>query len=214
MSVQNSIAELLCTRLCHDLTGPIGAVNNGVEFLSEEGDDMQEQAIELISNSAQEAVTRLQFYRYAYGKVSDSGESSISDKQPLLEEFFKGLKIAIDWQENGKPACTLNGGMMRLLCNIMLIASSTLLKGGVLRVVCGKEGLSVSATGPMLKWEADMQSVLEGRASLDSLTPKSVQIFMTRQLAAAQNAHVATDYNAEHFNIAAVMQEQLAEPQF
>ena len=70
------MAELLCTRLCHDLTGPIGAVSNGAEFLSEEGFNMQGQAVELITSSAFSAVTRLQFYRMAYGKVRDHGEAS------------------------------------------------------------------------------------------------------------------------------------------
>ena len=58
---ETRLAEMLCTRLCHDLTGPIGAVNNGAEFLSEEGFDMQNEAMQLILTSAHEAVNRLQF---------------------------------------------------------------------------------------------------------------------------------------------------------
>jgi histidine phosphotransferase ChpT len=75
------LAEMIATRLCHDLTGPIGAVNNGAEFLDEEGFDMQNQAVQLILSSAHEAVNRLQFYRQAYGRVGDTGEASLSDKK-------------------------------------------------------------------------------------------------------------------------------------
>src|ERR1700722_10587188 len=91
------MAELLCTRLCHDLTGPIGAVNNGAEFLSEEGFNLQSQAVELIISSAFSAVTRLQFYRMAYGKVRDHGEANLAEKQKLATDFFTDSKITLDW---------------------------------------------------------------------------------------------------------------------
>ena len=51
MIAETKLAEMLCTRLCHDLTGPIGAVNNGAEFLDEEGFDMQNEAVQLIVTS-------------------------------------------------------------------------------------------------------------------------------------------------------------------
>src|SRR5476649_361754 len=93
------MAELLCTRLCHDLTGPIGAVNNGAEFLSEEGFNLQGQAVELITSSAASAVARLQFYRFAYGRVKDQGEASLADSQRLGSDFFTGGKVALDWPD-------------------------------------------------------------------------------------------------------------------
>src|SRR5215813_167191 len=93
------LAELLCTRLCHDLTGPIGAVNNGAEFLSEEGFNLQGQAMELITSSAASAVARLQFYRLAYGRVKEQGEASIADGQKLAADFFAGGKVALEWPD-------------------------------------------------------------------------------------------------------------------
>src|SRR5262249_54790037 len=100
MNEELRMAELLCTRLCHDLTGPIGAVNNGAEFLSEEGFNLQSQAVELIISSAFSAFTRLQFYRTAYGKVKEQGEASLADKQKLALDFFAGSKITLDWPDS------------------------------------------------------------------------------------------------------------------
>src|SRR6185295_14480709 len=94
------MAELLCTRLCHDLTGPIGAVNNGAEFLAEEKFNLQGQAVELITTSAFSAVTRLQFYRMAYGKVKEQGEANLGEKQKLSGEFFSDTKITLDWPDS------------------------------------------------------------------------------------------------------------------
>ena len=43
---QAHLASFLCSRLCHDLISPVGAIGNGLEILQEEGDDaMREQAI-------------------------------------------------------------------------------------------------------------------------------------------------------------------------
>src|ERR1700735_5418481 len=93
------IAEMLCTRLCHDLTGPIGAVNNGAEFLSEEGFNMQGQALELIASSAFSAVARLQFYRIAYGRVKEQGEAPLAEYQRMAKDFFKDSKVELDWPD-------------------------------------------------------------------------------------------------------------------
>lgn len=206
MASEMIVAELLCTRLCHDITGPIGAVSNGVEFLAEEEADMQGQAIELIRSSAQEAVARLQFYRYAYGKINDQEESLLEDKKKLVADFFSGGRITLDWQEYSESGgrVTLSGAMTRILFNMLIIASATLLKGGKLsiHVECGADGrkMEVAATGPMIKWENDMKLALEGKMT-DALTPKTVQFYMTQQLAEHSGATIMVDAAAERFAI-------------
>src|ERR1700753_1720218 len=101
---ETRLAEMLCTRLCHALTGPIGAVNNGAEFLGDEGFDMQNDAVQLILSSAHEAVNRLQFYRQAYGRVSDSGEACLADKKLLAQNFFSATKVKLDWPDTHTDA--------------------------------------------------------------------------------------------------------------
>src|ERR1700743_3868637 len=93
------MAELLCTRLCHDLTGPIGAIANGAEFLSDEGFDLQGQAVELITSSATQAVSRLQFYRKAYGRINDDGEANLAEQKKIANDFFAGGKVTLDWPD-------------------------------------------------------------------------------------------------------------------
>jgi len=61
------VTELLASRLCHDLVGPVGAVNNGLELLADEIDDMGPEALKLASDSAARAARALQYFRFAYG---------------------------------------------------------------------------------------------------------------------------------------------------
>lgn len=183
------LAELLCTRLCHDLTGPIGALANGAEFLSDEGFDLQGQAVELINSSAAQAVSRLQFYRKAYGRINEDGEADLSEQKKITQDFFAGSKITIDWPDTHTTASgvSVSYKMGRLLLNLIIIVSSTLLRGGTLsiRITATEEAkeIRVSANGSTIKWDKDIEDALLGKIMLNDLEPKTVQAEMTRQLA-------------------------------
>ena len=179
------LAELIATRLCHDLTGPIGAVNNGAEFMAEEGADMQGQAIELITSSALEAVARLQFYRMVYGRVPTTGDTSISERLPLIEAFLSGSKIPFHWavpvDQGGQPHA-----VFRLLCNLILIASAAMLRKGAIHVETTEQGgqwqLVVRTEGGSVKWESYQQLALDGKADIEALEPKTAQLAFTASL--------------------------------
>lgn len=198
------MAELLCTRLCHDLTGPIGAVNNGAEFLSEEGFNLQSQAMELIVSSAFSAVTRLQFYRMTYGQVRDHGEASLSEKQKMAVDFFAGSKIALDWPDSHGDAVgvPISQKMSRLILNLLLVASGALIRGGTIAVRIGQnaEGckqLTVTAQGPGLKFDQEMEKTLTEGMPVADLTPRTVQIYLTKkfveELASTLTCQLGTD---------------------
>lgn len=198
------MAELLCTRLCHDLTGPIGAVNNGAEFLSEEGFNMQNQAVELITSSAFSAVTRLQFYRMAYGKVKDQGEANLAEKQKIATDYFAGTKITLDWPDSHTDAVgvSISIKMSRLIFNLLVVASSTLIRGGTIAVrisqdsVGGKQVL-VTSSGPGLKWDAEMQKIFSEGLQVGELNPKNVQAHLTRRFADDIKATISHRVNGE-----------------
>lgn len=186
MSIDETrLAEMLCTRLCHDLTGPIGAVNNGAEFLSEDGFDMQHEAMQLIFSSATEAVNRLQFYRQAYGRVGESGEASLSDKKALAALFFSGSKITLDWPDSHTDASgiSISQKTARLILNLLIIASGSLIRGGTIRVRLSSSApdtkeISVIAEGETVKIDPDTQAILLGKTDA-GLTPKSAQAYLS-----------------------------------
>jgi histidine phosphotransferase ChpT len=182
------MAELLCTRLCHDLTGPIGAVNNGAEFLSEEGFNMQNQAVDLIVSSAFSAVTRLQFYRMAYGNMKDHGEANLSEKQKIAMDFFIGSKITLDWPDTHTESANVSISlkMARLIFNMLIVASATLIRGGSISVRLQQDEqmqkiILITAQGAGLKWDAEIEKVFSGAASAGELSPKSVQLHLTKR---------------------------------
>jgi histidine phosphotransferase ChpT len=214
---ETRLIEMLCTRLCHDLTGPIGAVNNGAEFLDDEGFDMQNEAVKLIVNSANEAVSRLQFYRQAYGRVSESGEASLSDKKKLAEDFFASTKITLDWPDAHTDASgiSVNQKMGRLILNLLIIAGASLIRGGTLSVrlsqsESGEKELRFSAQGETVKLDPELVSILKGQGDEAMLTPKTSQPLLTMALIKDIGAELAFEVTGESFEMVCRQQAMVA----
>lgn len=210
MIPQIKLGELLCTRLCHDLTGPIGAVANGVEFMSEEGAKMQEQALELISSSALQAVSRLQFYRKAYGRINDNGEANIEALRKVVSDFFTGSKITLDWPDThtDSSGVSISYKMSRLLFNLIIIASAALLRGGTLAVRLSSgdnvKAVHVKVSGRSIKWDTEIEAALSHDIGIESLTPKIIQAYMTRLLAEELDANLSWQVGEEFMEISAL----------
>lgn len=188
MTLDAKMAENLCTRLCHDLTGPIGAINNGTEFLGEQGFDMENEVLGLIGSSAKEAVARLQFYRQAYGKLNEFGEADLHEKKEVTAAYLASTKITLDWPDQVVSAAnaSISQKMSRLLLNLIVIASKAMIKGGQLSIrVEGDEEtgrtIRVSAKGESLKEDEEVAKILDGRKDLQ-MSPKTVQAYLTQSL--------------------------------
>ncbi len=208
MTAELRMAEMLCTKLCHDLTGPIGAVNNGAEFLSEEGFNLQSQAVELIISSAFSAVARLQFYRNAYGTVKENGEANLADKQKIAQDYFAGSKITLDWPDTHTDSAgvSISLKMSRLISNMLIVTSSTLIRGGSISVRIGqsqdgKKQILFTTAGPGLKWEKEVEQILCGDASNVELTPRNVQVYFTRKLTDELGASIVVTLKDESLTL-------------
>jgi histidine phosphotransferase ChpT len=212
------LAEMLCTRLCHDLTGPIGAVNNGAEFLSEEGFDLQHEAMQLIISSAHQAVNRLQFYRQAYGRVNDHGEASLSEKKALVEQFFSGTKLKLDWPDSHTDASgiSVSQKMARLVLNLVIVASASLIKGGTIAIRVAEDAqarsLTLTGTGDMVKLDAETAAILRGEIDEEEISPKTAQAFLTTKIASELGASI--HFTVEATTITMEARQPIAVAQF
>lgn len=209
MTIDIRMAEHLCTRLCHDLTGPIGAVNNGAEFLADQGFDMQPEAIELIATSAREAVNRLQFYRLAYGKLNEHGEASLQEKKQITAAYFTGTKVMLDWPDEHTDAAgvPVSQKMSRLILNMVIVASRTLIRGGMVsvRLLTGEGGkriVTVQGAGDSIKDDAEVSRILLGDR-VTQLSPKTVQGYLTRGLADEMGVELAVSVGEGSYVITA-----------
>lgn len=214
MIAETKLAEMLCTRLCHDLTGPIGAVNNGAEFLEDEGFDMQNDAVQLIVSSAHEAVNRLQFYRQAYGRVSDSGEACLDDKKKLAEAFFAGTKVKLDWPDSHTDASgiSISIKMSRLILNLLIIAGACMIRGGTLSVrlsltETGEKRVELKGVGDTIKVDPDTVTILKGQGDDAMLSPKTSQPFLAQKIASEVGATIGLEAHSDEILIVATQRQ-------
>jgi len=175
-AVDLRMAELLLARLCHDLVGPVGAISNGLEILNDEP-EFAVDAGALISQSVQQAATRLQFYRIAYGSIQAIGDETTRD---AAIAFFAHTKVRCHWATTAVP-----GGWQKLICNLLLLASEALLRGGDLRldIEAGGQAVTVTAIGEGVRLAEGTAALLEGAVEAGDLTPRTVQAAFAGALA-------------------------------
>ena len=94
------LASLLCSRLCHDLLSPVGALNNGLELMADEQDpEMRERCLELLNESARASANKLKFFRLAFGAAGGFGDQiDTREAHSALEGLFSAEgRVELGW---------------------------------------------------------------------------------------------------------------------
>lgn len=181
------IAELLSSRLCHDLVTPMGAIHTGLELFQEtpSGHNTDsEEILNLILQSAQTATARLSFFRVAFG--SSGGDTSFGEAKQLIENFYKRSKIEFQWDENFESNLVLEG-WGRLLLNLVLWMSECAPRGGLIQINVPKKEcacLSLVLKAESIILHQGTIEALEGKVSLDDLSPRTIPCYLIHCLVA------------------------------
>jgi histidine phosphotransferase ChpT len=184
------LAALLCSRVCHDLISPVGAIVNGLEVLDDNPKpEDREFALDLIRKSAKTASARLQFCRLAFGAAGSSGaQIDLGDAQAMARGHLEDGKTTIAWN---LPRVLLPKNKVKLLLNMMVIAQQTIPRGGVLAVDPIGEGdglgFRVAASGLNARMPQNIADILNSGAAADA---HAVQPYYTRLLAQACGLNV------------------------
>jgi histidine phosphotransferase ChpT len=182
------LAALLCSRVCHDLISPVGAIVNGLEVLAEEKDEETQQfALDLIKKSANTASAKLQFCRIAFGAAGSAGSQiDTGDAEKISRGFLEDEKTKITWN---LPRVLMGKNRVKLLLNMLLIAGQAIPRGGQITVDPIGEGdnmgLKVSATGTNAKVLPTVPPLLAGEAGAEGLDAHRIQPFYASLLAGA-----------------------------
>ena len=179
----SELAALLCSKVCHDIISPVGAINNGLELLDEGGAD--EDAMNLIRQSARNASARLQFARIAYGAAGSAG---------MLIDTGDAEAVTVAYLKNERPELTWTGGRallpknkVKLLLNLVLIANAAIPRGGRLSISLEEletePRFTLAASGPMLRVPPKFLELHSGGKPEEPIDAHSVQPYYTLLLA-------------------------------
>jgi histidine phosphotransferase ChpT len=194
------LAALLCSRVCHDLISPVGAIVNGLEVLAEEKDEETKTfALDLIKKSAGTASAKLQFCRIAFGAAGSAGaQIDLGDAEIITRGFFEDDKTKLAWN---LPRALLPKNRVKLLLNLLLIAGQTIPRGGRLTVDPIGEGESmgfkISAAGVNAKVPPAVAALLAGDAGGTALDAHRIQPFYASLLAQASGVKAAMAMEGE-----------------
>jgi histidine phosphotransferase ChpT len=200
------LAALLCSRVCHDVISPVGAIVNGLEVLEEENDaEMRAIATDLIKKSARMASAKLQFCRLAFGSAGSAGAFiDTGDAEQVARGLFGDDRTKLEWNA---PRALMPKNKVKLLLNMCLIAAAAIPRGGVLKVDVNGEGdnasLSVSASGPNMRLASGVPLLLQGEPESGSVDAHGIQAFYTGLVARASGLEVKAEAAPEMIMVVA-----------
>lgn len=181
------LAALLCSRVCHDLISPVGAIVNGLEVLDDNPKpEDREFALDLIRKSAKTASGRLQFCRLAFGAAGSAGaQIDTGDAESMTRGFVDDGKVTLSW---AVPRTLQPKNLVKLLLNMVVIAQQTIPRGGSLTIEPSgtgqAAGFRITASGLNARVPQNIADILSG-AHGGSVDAHAVQPHYTRLLAAA-----------------------------
>jgi histidine phosphotransferase ChpT len=181
------LASLLCSRLCHDLLSPVGAMSNGIELIAEEKDpEMRKRCFELLEQSAKISADKLKFFRLAFGAAGGYGDMVPVEEARSVVDALAGNngRIEVTWSLGTdalpKPA-------VKTLLNLALIGIEALIRGGTLELGAelrdGTSEIVVRASGTRVVFDETIGLALEGRLDPRELSSRTAPAAMLHQLA-------------------------------
>lgn len=201
------LAALLCSRVCHDVISPVGAIVNGLEVLEDEKDEsMRGFAQDLIKKSAKQASARLQFARLAFGAAGSAGAAiDTGDAENVARGFIGDERTQLSWD---MPRVLLPKNQVKLLLNLLVIASGTIPRGGTIHVhgtVVDERGtFTLTTQGPSARIPAHVERLLAGESEGGSIDAHGIQPYYTGLVARAVNMDVTLTLEGDQAIVKAV----------
>jgi histidine phosphotransferase ChpT len=199
------LAALLCSRVCHDLISPVGAIVNGLEVLDDaKNPDDREFALNLIRKSARTASAKLQFCRLAFGAAGSAGaQIDTGDAETMARGFLEDDKTRLTWN---LPRTLQPKNRVKLLLNMLILAQQAIPRGGTLTVEASgegdKAGIKVRAQGLNARVPQNLADLLAGNQQ-GAIDAHAVQPHYTRLLAQACGLRAAMTGNNEAVEVTA-----------
>jgi histidine phosphotransferase ChpT len=188
------LASLLCSRLCHDLLSPVGALNNGLELMADEQDpEMRERCLELLEESAKASANKLKFFRLAFGAGGGFADNidTLEAKAALEGLFGAEKRTEFGWVVSDDE---LPKGAVKLLLNLALIAGDALVRGGRLDVGAERNGGSlemvIRAEGPRILLDPTLRETIQTGSSGGAVEPRAAGAWLAHALAAQAGGEI------------------------
>jgi histidine phosphotransferase ChpT len=186
------LAALLCSRVCHDIVSPVGAIANGLEMMDEDDDEeMRRLALELVRRSARQASAKLQFCRMAFGAAGGAGSVlDLGEAGEIARLFVSDEKVKLDWRA---PRGTRDKNEVKLLLNLLLLGIAAVPRGGIVTIEAADDLLSATAEGDGARLADKTKAVLDRTVPAAEFDARVVQVYYALRLAEQAGLAIAAE---------------------
>jgi histidine phosphotransferase ChpT len=199
------LAAHLAARMCHDFISPAGAISSGLDLLEDPGaQDMRDDALSLIADSARKLVALLAFDRVAFGASAAAESFDTRELERLAQGVFAYQRAGLEWSVEPvslpKPAT-------RVLMNLTQICGAALPTGGTAQLSAREEGAVLVLTGravhPRARLRPEVLDGLNGERLGDGLGGHWVQAYYLRGLIDAAGGVLRTEFGEGEISVTA-----------
>ena len=199
------LAAQIAARLCHDFISPASAIVSGLDLLEDPtAQDMRDDAMTLIAQSARKLADMLQFCRVAFGASASAETFDPRELETLAKGVYAHVRPELDWKVD---VASLNKAAARILMNICQIGAGALPMGGtaVVRVVeaDGRAAITLEATGPRARLKPEILRGLKGEPRGDAVGGAWVQAYYLHLIVKAAGGQLAAEVGEDKVTLAA-----------
>ncbi len=185
-----NLAELIGSRICHDLISPIGAITNGLELLEMVG-AVQGPEMELISGSVGSAGARIRFFRVAFGSASDQplGRTEVVE---LLKDVEKAGRLRISWNlTEPVPRNQVKLAFLAVMC-----CESAMPFGGEVEIETQGDAWTVTGVADKLNLNTGLWKGIGSGRFTEKLSPAQVQFALLPDTASTMGRRITAETTA------------------
>ena len=191
----DEFASLLCSRLCHDMISPVGAITNALELLDEDIDaETRTQVMALLTQSATQTSRKLQFFRLAFGAAGGFSETlDLREAQKAAGGLLDSMRVEPTWTADISSA---SKSSIKLLLCLILITAETLVRGGRLEIDCPDMGdgklsvMKLTASGDRVVVLPGVETILTQTAAHLSPEPRTAPACLAALVAKELNLQI------------------------
>ena len=172
------LAAFIAGKLCHDFISPAGAIMSGLDLLEDPtAQDMRDDAMSLIRQSARKMVAHVHFARVAFGAATTSEQFVSAELRGLVAGLSEGGRASLDWRISDGE--TFTKAQSRILINLAWMTLGALPTGGMAAITIRREDdrmlLIGSAEGARARLKPEALTGLKGERLTEGLAGQWVQ---------------------------------------
>lgn len=183
------IATLIASRMCHDLINPIGAIQNGLELVKLSTDRNNKPAMELVEESSKNAVSRVKFFRIAFGKSNELSDLTPDSARDILSSLFNQKRLVLLWNIDHN----INRLDAQLIFLSLLCLENAMPMGGEITVKKHKNLLDISGFSSDLSFNEEQWYRFSEPSQEHEVSPKDIQFLLLFLICKEVGKHVSVD---------------------